>query len=109
MAELTLKELCSKYDVTRRAVQGYENYGLVQPSSKNKYGHLLYDEAAQKQVARIRLFQDFGFSLKEIQKLQNMSEKKIKAKLEEKSILLEKKKEELLDTLDEIHDYINRL
>ena len=43
----TLHELCDALGVSRRAVQGYEKAGLVAPSGRNKYGHLLYDEKAQ--------------------------------------------------------------
>ena len=42
----TLSEVCSVLEVSRRAVQGYENAGLVSATGKNKYGHLLYDEEA---------------------------------------------------------------
>ncbi len=67
--KLTLREMCSKLDVKRRAVQGYESAGLLLPSGKNKYGHLLYDENAQRRVERIKFYQDIGFSIKEINAL----------------------------------------
>lgn len=65
----TLHELCDALGVTRRAVQGYEKEGLVSASGRNKYGHLLYDEASQNRIARIRLYQQFGFKVKEIKYL----------------------------------------
>lgn len=65
----TLHELCEALGVTRRAVQGYEKEGLVSASGRNKYGHLLYDEASQKRIAQIRLYQQFGFKVKEIKYL----------------------------------------
>ena len=49
----TLHELCDMLGVSRRAVQGYEKAGLVVPTGRNKYGHLLYDESAQQRVAQI--------------------------------------------------------
>lgn len=62
----TLSEVCSVLEVSRRAVQGYENAGLVSASGKNKYGHLLYDEEAQRRIKQIRLLQQLGFRVKEI-------------------------------------------
>lgn len=65
----TLHELCDALGVSRRAVQGYEKEGLVAASGKNKYGHLLYDEKSQERIAQIRLYQQFGFKVKEIKYL----------------------------------------
>ena len=62
----TLSEVCSALEVSRRAVQGYENAGLVSATGKNKYGHLLYDEEAQWRIKQIRLLQQLGFRVKEI-------------------------------------------
>ena len=62
----TLSEVCSVLKVSRRAVQGYENAGLVSASGKNKYGHLLYDEEAQRRIKQIRLLQQLGFRVKEL-------------------------------------------
>ena len=65
----TLSEVCSVLEVSRRAVQGYENAGLVSASGKNKYGHLLYDEEAQRRIKQIRLLQQLGFKVKEIKEI----------------------------------------
>ena len=62
----TLSEVCSVLEVSRRAVQGYENAGLVSATGKNKYGHLLYDEEAQRRIKQIRLLQQLGFRVKKI-------------------------------------------
>ena len=56
-------------EVSRRAVQGYENAGLVSATGKNKYGHLLYDEEAQRRIKQIRLLQQLGFKVKEIKEI----------------------------------------
>ena len=65
----TLSEVCSVLEVSRRAVQGYENAGLVSATGKNKYGHLLYDEEAQRRIKQIRLLQQLGFKVKEIKEI----------------------------------------
>lgn len=65
----SLSEVCSVLEVSRRAVQGYENAGLVSATGKNKYGHLLYDEEAQRRIKQIRLLQQLGFKVKEIKEI----------------------------------------
>lgn len=79
----TLKEVCMELDVSRRAVQGYEKAGLVKATRKNKYGHLLYDRNAQERIKRIKLFQDIGFSIKEIGILIDAPREILKPRLEE--------------------------
>lgn len=67
MTELTLREVCQMLGVSRRAVQGYENANLVSATNKTSSGYLLYDDAARDRIKRIKLYQDMGFSIKEIQ------------------------------------------
>lgn len=69
MQAATLREVCAKYQVSRRAVQGYEKAGIVNPTGKNRMGHLLYDAAMQERIGVIRMYQNMGFSIKEIQKI----------------------------------------
>lgn len=66
MQAATLREVCTKYKVSRRAVQGYEKAGIVKATGKNKMGHLLYDITAQERIGRIHMYQEIGFSIKEI-------------------------------------------
>lgn len=67
--EKTLHEICDEFAVTRRAVQGYEKEGLVFSTGKNKYGYLLYDVHEQERIRKIKQYQNFGYSIKEIVKL----------------------------------------
>ncbi len=67
MEDKTLRQVCDWLDVSRRAVQGYEKAGLVSASGKTKRGYLLYDSSSQNRIKQIRLFQQLGFSIKEIQ------------------------------------------
>lgn len=73
---MTLREVCNKIGISRRAVQGYEQAGLVVASGKNKYGYLLYDEATVEKIRLIKQYQDFGFKVKEIKLLQAISREK---------------------------------
>lgn len=66
MEKITLREVCNRVGVSRRAIQGYEEVGLVVSSGKNKYGYLLYDEAEVEKIRHIKQYQDFGFKVKEI-------------------------------------------
>lgn len=77
-----LKEVCHEAGVSRRAVQGYENAGLVRATAKHKYGHLLYDELEEERIKRIKLFQDMGLSLKEIAAVIDASDEVLKPVLE---------------------------
>lgn len=89
----TLREICDLLCVSRRVIQGYENAGLVAASDKNKYGHLLYDEIAQERIGKIRLYQQFGFKIKEILKIIDAPSMEVKDVIEKKILRL--KEEEL--------------
>lgn len=67
MTEMRLREVCQTLGVSRRAVQGYEKASLVSASSRTKSGYLLYDDSARERIQLIKLYQDMGFSIKEIQ------------------------------------------
>ena len=66
MTEMTLREVCQSLGVSRRAVQGYENAKLVSATNKTQSGHLLYNDSARDRIKQIKLYQDMGFSIKEI-------------------------------------------
>ena len=78
----SLSEVCSVLEVSRRAVQGYENAGLVSATGKNKYGHLLYDEEAQWRIKQIRLLQQLGFRVKEIKDIIDAPEEVLRKAVE---------------------------
>lgn len=63
---MTLREVCNMVGVSRRAVQGYEEVGLIAASGKNKYGYLLYGDVAVEKIRCIKQYQEFGFTVKEI-------------------------------------------
>lgn len=82
MSEMILREVCDASGVTRRAVQGYERAGLVAATRRNGRGYLLYDEQAQEQIKRIKLFQEMGFTIKEIIELNTAPRHVLKQALE---------------------------
>lgn len=88
----TLHELCDALGVSRRAVQGYEKAGLVAPSGRNKYGHLLYDEKAQNRIAQIRLYQQLGFRIKDIKELLDAPDMVVRQMLEKQVMYLKEER-----------------
>ena len=106
MEEKTLKEVCELVGVTRRAVQGYEDVGLVASTGRNKYGHLLYDESAVEKIKEIKLYQDFGFSIKEIQVLQEVSKEKYLGMLEYRLALMQLEMSKLKENISKVEQLI---
>ena len=101
--ELTLSQLCARFGISRRAIQGYEAHGLVQASGRTKRGYLLYDSAAQQTILKIRLFQEFGFPVSEIGNLFRLSKAELTERLKiQKGVLEQKyaKTEEIIQSLD---------
>lgn len=93
--EMTLREVCDSVQVSRRAVQGYEKAGLVSASGKNRYGYLIYDSHAQERIRQIKLFQQLGFTIKEIKDIIDAPNHVLKAALEERVEKLKEKREHL--------------
>lgn len=89
--DMTIRELCGTFGVSRRAIQGYEKAGLITASGKNNRGHLLYDETAQDRIMRIKFFQLVGFKIKDIAYIIDAPDDVLKSALEEQ---LQKLKEE---------------
>lgn len=91
----TLREITEELGISRRAVQGYEKAGLVKPTARNKYGHLLYDERAVAAMAVIQYFQKLGFGIKDITKLTREKKETLQRELEEHRDQLTGRKAEL--------------
>lgn len=66
---ITLREVCKNLGVSRRAVQGYEQAGLVTPTGRNARGYLLYNQIEQEKIRKIKFFQEMGFSIREIKEI----------------------------------------
>ncbi len=94
--DMTLREIGNTFGVSRRAVQGYEKVGLISASGKNERGHLLYDEVSQERIRRIKLFQQMGFTVKEIRDIIDAPDDILKAVLENQA----KKMKEQIDNME---------
>ena len=95
--------------VTRRAVQGYEKANLLQPSSKDKRGYLLYDEMAKRRVLRIKRYQQYGFTLKEIERVFSLSDSSLKEELILRHAILLHQRMDLNDIIQLIEEEMHSL
>ena len=105
--ELSLREIRNTLGLSRRVIQGYEEYGLVRPSSRNKYGHLLYDQETVNRMANIRFLQNLGFELKEIAEVIDMPTEEMKKLLKERSVIIKDQIQNLVDEYDIIVSYLD--
>ena len=107
--EQTLRQVCIEQKISRRAIQGYEKAGLVAPSGKNKYGHLLYGEPERERIRSIRFFQKLGFRLKEINDLLDAPNPIKKAAIQVKVVELEAEHIRLHELIQQAKEYIAAL
>jgi len=80
----TLSEIRKELGITRKAIQGYENNGLISSDEKDRYGRHVYDEETLKKIIEIRFYQKLGFSVKEIKKLIDCNDDQLREALIEK-------------------------
>ena len=84
--------MCELLNISRRSIQCYEKAGLMTPTTKNKYGHLLYDESAFHRAEMIRFLQQLGFKLREVKEIIDAPDDVIKEALEKRVDELEHEK-----------------
>ena len=101
-----LRQVCAELNISRRTIQGYEKEGLVSPSGKNKYGHLLYGEAERERIRLVRFYQQVGFPLKEIKALMEAPVPIRKAALERQAGELESECLRLQELIRQVKEYI---
>ena len=109
MKDMTLREVCDAVDVSRRAIQGYEKAGLVSASGKNGRGYLLYDVKSQERIRQIKLFQQLGFSIKEIKDIIDAPNHVLKAALEDQVEKLKEKGENIEVLIMKAYELIEML
>lgn len=109
MELLTLKGVCESVGVSRRSIQCYEKVGLMMPTDRNKYGHLLYDINAMHRAETIRFMQELGFKLKEIKEIIDASNDVMKEALERRVKELEEESARLDQIIKEAAEYIRSL
>lgn len=106
---MTLRELCEELNISRRAIQGYEKFGLVHATGHTKHGYLLYDPEVQDQIRRIRLLQEVGFSLREIKELWSLPIPEQRELLIAKQKAFQEKRDRMAKVLECLEDMISNL
>lgn len=105
---IVLRELCESLNISRRTVQGYEKAGLVTPTDKNSYGHLLYDDKARERIAKIKFYQQLGFTRKEIKDIIDAPSNVIKKDLERRGKELENEIKRLNELIGKTYQLIKK-
>lgn len=109
MKDKTLREICDAIMVSRRAIQGYEKAGLVSASGRNERGHLLYDADSQEKIRKIKLYQQLGFTIKEIKHMMDAPDAVLKSALEQQIEKLKKKQELTEQLIIQAYELIRQL
>ena len=108
MKNYTLRELCETCGVTRRAVQGYEDHGLISPCGKTERCYLLYDSSAVEKAIKIKSLQNYGFTVKEIKLYLSSDNFTKKSMLKQKLEKLKRNKAQMISYIKEIEILINQ-
>ena len=103
---MSLKSMCKVLNLSRRSIQCYEEAGLMTPTDKNKYGHLLYDESTLHRAGMIKFFQQVGFKLREIKEIIDAPNEVIKEELIKRVNELEIEEAKLTQIIMEAKEYI---
>ena len=109
MELLTLKQICESIGVSRRSIQCYEKAGLMMPSDKNKYGHLLYDIHAMHRAETIKFMQELGFRLREIKEIIDAPSDVMKEALKRRVKELKEETARLVQIIKEATEYMETL
>lgn len=107
--ENTLREICTQLGISRRTVQGYEKWGLLSPTGRNKYGHLLYNQTAKERIETIRFYQQAGFALKDLKELIDAPNAVKKAALQSRMLQLEEEHRKQEQLIEQVKAYIKNL
>lgn len=95
----TLREVSEIVGMTRRMIQEYENYEgynlATTPTTKNKYGYLLYDDKDIERLWMIRFYRELKYKKKQIAEVFSNPDYNMKEELEKIILSLEEEREKL--------------
>ncbi len=101
----TISQVAEFSGISVRALQYYDEIGLLEPSELTPAGYRLYDDDALQKLQQILLFREFDFKLKEIKEiLQNPEFDKIEAFKKQKKLLSLKR-----NRIDKLIELLSRL
>ena len=95
MGNYKLSEVCRIIGVTRRALQGYDEIGLLNPTDKTRGGYWLYDDRALDKLALIQIFVEIGYSRSHIKEILNNPDLDLKKEYSVAIEALQHKKEKI--------------
>ncbi|MBR3752408.1 MAG: MerR family transcriptional regulator [Ruminiclostridium sp.] len=92
----TVTKVADIVGLTVRMIQEYEKYGVaIKPTERNKYGYLMYDDAAIDRLWQIRFYKELGYKKKEIKAIFDDPCYDFSAALEAQIKQLEQKKKKI--------------
>lgn len=89
-----LSEVVEIVGMSRRIIQEYEKDEISpKPNTKNKYGHLIYDDKTIERLCKIRFYRDLGYNKEQIKAIlaDNDSRNAVTSQID----VLERKKEKI--------------
>ena len=98
----TISEVSDIVNMTCRTIRLYEEEGVVsKPKTKNKYGYFLYSDDDVKKLWQIRFYKEVGYNHKQIKAIFTNPNYNEQEELKKAVELLERKKEELEQLIQE--------
>lgn len=97
---MTVNEVCRLTGVSVRALQYYDQIGLLPPARRTEAGYRLYDEAALERLQQILLFRELEFPLKDIRAIVESADFDRGKALEQQIALLTLKRDHLDNLID---------
>jgi len=103
MAMKSIRALKEEYGVSRQKLQRLDQAGVLSPTVKAA-GGWLYDEAAVRRLILVSVYQEYGYSMKEIREVLSRPERDTLELAREKVQLLKERR----DKLDRLIDAFNK-
>lgn len=95
MEKYKISEVCRLVGVTRRALQGYDEIGLLKHTDETPAGYWLYNEQALNKLVLIRIFVEIGYSRSHIKEILNNPDLDLKKEYSVAIEALQYKKEKI--------------
>lgn len=102
----TMKEACEKVDMTYEALKFYCNEGLVPNVKRNKNNHRVFDERDINWIASLSCLKRCGMSIQEMKEYLALCLQG-PGTIPERKIILEEKRNSLLEKIAELNDSVD--
>ncbi len=102
----TMKETCEKVDMTYEALKFYCNEGLVPNVKRNKSNHRVFDERDINWITSLSCLKRCGMSIQEMKQYLALCLQG-PGTIPERKIILEEKRNSLLEKIAELNDSVD--